>query len=220
MKGVKVLFINEVEHKVGLSKKSIRFYEENGLLTPKRDANNKYRIYEKKDIEKLKVIKFLRELGVPIRELQLLNTNQLSLKDCMIDRIQKIDNATKNYEKVKNMCYEISKSAETFANIDLTKHIEVMNTLNKEGFTMRDVKTNKAKKIREAVLSSCIFGLFFLFLISILSYFQITENSKIPWVIYIFIMTILLLPVIGIIYNLILRIKEINGGEEDEASKY
>ncbi len=214
------MFINEVEHKVGLSKKSIRFYEENGLLTPKRDANNKYRIYEKKDIEKLKVIKFLRELGVPIRELQLLNTNQLSLKDCMIDRIQKIDNATKNYEKVKNMCYEISKSAETFANIDLTKHIEVMNTLNKEGFTMRDVKTNKAKKIRGAVLSSCIFGLFFIFLISILSYFQITENSKIPWVIYIFIITILLLPVIGIIYNLILRIKEINGGEEDEASKY
>ena len=33
-------------------------------------------------------------------------------------------------------------------------------------------------------------------------------------------MTILSFPVIGITYNLILRIKEINKGEEDEASKY
>ena len=34
------MLINEVEHIVGLSKKSIRYYESNGLLTPKRIALN------------------------------------------------------------------------------------------------------------------------------------------------------------------------------------
>ncbi|MDE6142002.1 MAG: MerR family transcriptional regulator, partial [Bacilli bacterium] len=58
------MFINEVCHAVGLTKKSIRFYEENGLLTPKRDNSNDYRIYSQSDIEKLKKIKFLRELNV------------------------------------------------------------------------------------------------------------------------------------------------------------
>ena len=84
-----IMFINEVEHIVGLSKKSIRYYEENGLLNPKRNKNNDYRIYSKEDIEKLKVIKFLRELNVPIRELKLLNEGNLTLQDCMKERIKK-----------------------------------------------------------------------------------------------------------------------------------
>ena len=47
------MFINEVEHLVGLSKKSIRYYEENGLLNPSRNKENDYRIYQEEDIRKL-----------------------------------------------------------------------------------------------------------------------------------------------------------------------
>ena len=54
--------IHEVEHLIGLSKKSIRYYEEHGLLKPKRNQENDYLIYQEEDIKKLKVIKFLREL--------------------------------------------------------------------------------------------------------------------------------------------------------------
>ena len=68
------MLINEVEHIVGLSKKSIRYYEENGLLTPKRNQENDYRIYDEKDIQKLKIIKFLKKLNVPIRELKQLES--------------------------------------------------------------------------------------------------------------------------------------------------
>ena len=182
------MFINEVEHIVGLSKKSIRYYEENGLLNPKRNKENDYRIYDEQDINKLKVIKFLRELGVPIRELKLLSDGKLTLEECMEDRIRKINNEEKNFNKVKNMCLEISKSKSTVDNIDITKYFEKINTLNKEGFTMRELKTNKNKKIRGAILSSLIFSSFFIFLISVISYFQFTENDNIPWLIYIILM--------------------------------
>ena len=94
------MFINEVEHLVGLSKKSIRYYEENGLLNPKRNTENSYRIYDDKDIEKLKVIKFLRELDVPVKELQQLNRGEITLQECMSDRIRKISEQEKNYLKV------------------------------------------------------------------------------------------------------------------------
>ncbi len=53
-----------------------------------------------------------------------------------------------------------------------------------------------------------------------ISYFQFTESTKIPWVIYFIIVLLFGLPLFGIIYNLFLRIKEILKGEEDEASKY
>ena len=41
-----------------------------------------------------------------------------------------------------------------------------------------------------------------------------------PWIVYIVLMVILCFPLVGMIVNLVSRIKEINGGEEDEASKY
>ena len=49
---------------------------------------------------------------------------------------------------------------------------------------------------------------------------QMTEMEKIPWPLFWFLVVLFLFPIIGIIYNLFRRIKEINGGEEDEASKY
>lgn len=214
------MFINEVEHLVGLSKKSIRYYEENGLLNPSRNKENDYRIYQEEDIRKLQVIKFLRELDVPIKDLKSLNEGALTLQECMTDRIQKIEIEENNYQKVKEMCQEISKSKESYQEIDITKYFQEVNKLNKEGFTMRNIKTNKKKKIIGAILSSAIFSLFFLFIAGIITYFQVTEVEKMPWFFYSFLMLLFLFPLIGIIYNLIVRIKEINGGEEDEASKY
>lgn len=214
------MFIHEVEHIVGLSRKSIRYYEENGLLSPLRKKENDYRIYNEKDIQKLKVIKFLRELDVPIRELRKLNEGTLTLEECMRERIQKIEREEENYQKIKSMCEEISKSQETYENIDITSYFQKVNILNKEGFTMRDVKTNKAKKIMGAIFSSVIFSLFFFFMAGMISYFQFTEIEKMPWFFYAFLMMIFVFPLVGIIYNLKVRIKEIKGGEEDEASKY
>lgn len=214
------MFIHEVEHIVGLSKKSIRYYEENGLLSPSRNQENDYRVYSKKDVEKLKVIKFLRELDVPIQDLKRLNDGTLTLQECMKDRIQKIEKEEEIYLKIKEMCLEISKSNESYQSIDITKYFLEVNKLNKEGFTMRNLKTSKRKKIVGAILSSFLFGLFFLFFVGMITYFQMVEADKMPWVLYWFLMVLFAFPVIGIVYNLIVRMKEIKGGEEDEASKY
>ena len=65
-----------------------------------------------------------------------------------------------------------------------------------------------------------VFGSFFLFLLGVISYFQFTEVDKLPWFIYAFFVLLFGLPIVGIIYNLVLRLKVIYGGEEDEASKY
>ena len=212
--------IHEIESKTRLTKKSIRYYEEEGLISPKRNALNDYREYDENDLNTLKLIKFLRELNIPINDIKKLHNNTLTLEECMNDRIKKIDEEQKNYDTIKNMCLEISKSNDSFDTIDITKYFEQINILNKEGFTMRNVKSNKTKKIWGAVFSSFIFTVFFVFLVSIISYFQFTEVDKMPWVLYIFLMAIFVIPIVGIAYNLIIRIKEINGGEEDEASKY
>ncbi|MDE5539448.1 MAG: MerR family transcriptional regulator, partial [Bacilli bacterium] len=214
------MLIKEVEYRVGLTKKSIRYYELEGLLSPKRNLNNDYREYSEEDINTLKLIKFLRELNVPISDIKKLKNNKLSLSTCMNDRIAKITEEEKNYNLIKNMCYEISKSHDNFASIDISKYSKVMNVLNKKGFTMRDVSKNHHKKILGAILSSLAFSAIFIALAGTITYFEFTEVEAIPIPIYLIIMFILCFPVLGIVINLIKRIAEIKGGEEDEASKY
>ena len=214
------MLIQEVEHQVGLSKKSIRFYEENGLLTPVRDAKNDYRQYSDEDIQKLKVIKFLRELGVSIRELRMLNNKEISLDEVLEERIKKIDEEKKNYEQVKNMCLEIIQKHESYESLDINEKFEQISILNKGGFTLRNIKTNKRKKIMGAIISSLLFSLIFLLVVGVITYFEFFSGEPIPIFVYLFLIIIFLLPVMAVLYNLVIRIKEILGGEEDEASKY
>ena len=49
--------INEVEAAVGVTKKNIRFYEEEGLISPRREPGNGYRSYSEADVERLRRIK-------------------------------------------------------------------------------------------------------------------------------------------------------------------
>ena len=67
--------IKQVEELVGITKKNIRFYEEQGLLNPGR-AENGYREYSSDDVQRLKQIKFLRKLGVPIEEIRRVLTGE------------------------------------------------------------------------------------------------------------------------------------------------
>ncbi|OGD08730.1 hypothetical protein A2397_04185 [Candidatus Amesbacteria bacterium RIFOXYB1_FULL_44_23] len=54
----------------GLSPKTIRFYEESGVITPATRGENGYRAYTQKSIEELKVLKYARDLGLPLSEIK------------------------------------------------------------------------------------------------------------------------------------------------------
>jgi DNA-binding transcriptional MerR regulator len=57
-----MLLIGELSQKTGVSAKTIRYYEEIGLLPPTRRADNGYRIYGEADVEQLAFIKSARAL--------------------------------------------------------------------------------------------------------------------------------------------------------------
>lgn len=61
--------IKDIEKLTGLSQRSIRLYEEKGLINPSRDEDNQYRSYSDDDLEKLKMIRVLRYLDFSIDEI-------------------------------------------------------------------------------------------------------------------------------------------------------
>lgn len=64
------LTIGRVEKEVGLPAKTIRFYEEIGLIAPTKRLANGYRVYEPRQTEELRLIKYARDLGLPITEIK------------------------------------------------------------------------------------------------------------------------------------------------------
>ena len=82
-KAVTAVKINEVEALVGISKKNIRFYEEEGLLCPQRNSENGYRNYSDADVDVLMKIKFLRKLGLPLDEIRALQQGRLTVADAL-----------------------------------------------------------------------------------------------------------------------------------------
>lgn len=55
------LRIQEVASELGLTTRSIRYYEELGLLSPAGRSDGSYRLYDASDVERLRFIKGLRD---------------------------------------------------------------------------------------------------------------------------------------------------------------
>lgn len=100
----------------GVSTRTLRYYDQIGLLCPARIAANDYRIYGKKEVDLLQQILFYRELGVSLKEIhQILNDpdfdkaraleshlSALLLRKKQIERL--IDNVTKTIGSLKGEC--------------------------------------------------------------------------------------------------------------------
>lgn len=62
--------INKLAKLAGVSTRTLRYYNEFGLLVPARLSSNGYRIYGQKEVDRLQQILFYRELGVPLEEIR------------------------------------------------------------------------------------------------------------------------------------------------------
>ena len=78
--------IKELEQRTGMPRANIRYYEEEGLLTPKRLGNG-YRDYAKEDVRTLEKIKLLRSLQLDIGTIRLLQQGKLTLKQAMFNQL-------------------------------------------------------------------------------------------------------------------------------------
>lgn len=62
--------IGHISKLVGLPAKTIRFYENEGVITPAHRLENGYRAYSDESIEELKLLKYARDLGLPLSEIK------------------------------------------------------------------------------------------------------------------------------------------------------
>jgi DNA-binding transcriptional MerR regulator len=87
LKGDDWMKINEVMKETGLTKKAIYYYENEGLINPRKDPENNYRNYTKEEVRKLIIINILRRLDVPIKAISDIIRNSVSVKDILKEHL-------------------------------------------------------------------------------------------------------------------------------------
>lgn len=105
----KILTIGELAKITGLNPKTIRYYEDLGLIAPER-AQNGYRIFRAKHehdllfIKRAKMLGFtLTEIGVVLQDVQsgLCLTAKKQIKDLISEKMAEIDNQVNELNELK-----------------------------------------------------------------------------------------------------------------------
>ncbi len=64
-----LLQIGQVAERTGLSLRTIRFYEETGLVLPTARSEGGFRLYSDSDVDRLEVIRRMKPLGFTLEEM-------------------------------------------------------------------------------------------------------------------------------------------------------
>ena len=212
--------IQQVEELVGITKKNIRFYEEQGLLSPGR-AENGYREYGQADVGRLKQIKLLRKLAVPIEDIRGVLQGVVSLDGCLTWQLREFDRQRESLSAMEGMTKELlSRPNVTLSDLDAEECLERIERLEKEGQSFMDVSKRDVhrKKATGAILGAAI--VIALILPALIGILWANGQSPLPIPALIAIVAVPIVVIACIVAVLIQRIKEIKGGEEDEAAQY
>jgi len=104
--------IKEAEALSGVSSRNIRFYEKKGLLKPQRNRENDYRVYSEEDIERLKLIRMLRMVDMPLEQILDITQGRLSLQSAAAMQMEKLEEQIKHLKTALQFCEELSESSE------------------------------------------------------------------------------------------------------------
>lgn len=214
--------INEVEALVGITKKNIRFYEEQGLLTPRRNVENGYREYGEEDVKVLKQIKLLRKLGVSLDEIRLMQNGTHTLGDGMRRHLVSLEREKQNVEQSIRLCQELRGEEVPLSALNTKVILERMEELEKEGTSFQNMHK---QDVRIRYIAPIVVTILTIGLITALCVFLFWACQEAPqdappaWFLGIVVMTFLSVGV-GVVLALTQRIREIGKGEIDDARYY
>lgn len=88
--------INEAAKLAGTSVRTLRYYEEMGLISPERDEENNYRDYDEAAVQRVRLIRAYRELQFSLEEIHaILNADRMTRDRILEKQISVLENKRK-----------------------------------------------------------------------------------------------------------------------------
>ena len=215
--------INEVEALVGVTRRNIRFYEKEGLLTPARNSQNGYREYGEAEVEQLRRIKLLRKLGVPLDEIRRLQGGTGTVADGMRRHLVTLEREQKDLEQSMVFCRRLKEQEVKLSDLDAQIWLEEMETMERTGTTFQNKQRGdfRVKRYVPAVVAAIVMIVLMIGLIGLVLWaFQTDPAGAPPVTVAVLIIAIPAVIIFGVVLAFVQRWRELRGGEEDEARKY
>ena len=114
--------IREIEALSGLPRANIRYYEAEGLITPRR-AENGYRDYSQADADTLLRIKLLRALGLTIEQLKTLACGEAALDAVLAERLQAMQQEQHALGRAEQVAEQLRQAKVDYQTLDAERYL-------------------------------------------------------------------------------------------------
>lgn len=131
--------IKQAEALSGITRRNIRFYEQEGMISPSRNQENDYREYSDEDIQKLKLIRALRMVDMPLDDIRNILAGQTELSKAAAEQEARLKLKTQELETAIYFCRE-------FRNLNGTAPGDIDKVLSK-----MEAPENKKKLFKQWV---------------------------------------------------------------------
>ena len=214
--------INEVEALVGITRKNIRFYESEGLLSPRRNSENGYRDYGEAEVETLRRIKLLRKLGVPLEEIRQMQSGAHTVGDGMRRHLVSLERERGNLDQAIRLCGRLTDRQERLGDLDAGSILKEMEAMEQSGATFQnkqrqDVRIRYVAPVAITVLMLLLMG----GIAGLILWLTALSAEEAPPAFMLAI--IALIPLVisgGVVLALLQRIREIWRGAIEDAQNY
>ena len=215
--------INEVEARVGITKKNIRFYEAQGLLSPRRNSENGYRDYGPDEVETLRRIKLLRKLGLSLEEIRQMQSGAHTVGDGMRRHLVTLERERRNLDRAMELCAALTTREERLDDLDAGALLDEMARMEREGTTFQDKQRGDIRPLRYVVPGAITLLTVLLMagLIALILWgFSIDTEEAPPLPLLIVLIAIPGSVILGVVLALVQRVRELGRGEMDDARQY
>ena len=215
--------INEVENLIGMTKKNIRFYEEQGLIAPSRNKDNGYRSYDEVDVRQLEQIMLFRKLDVPIEEIRSMQNGGTTVADCIKRHLITLQRKKSNLSQAIEICNNLIDCEILLSDFNAHNLLKEMNEMENKGTSFNNVKKKdiKTATYAGAIVATAIIIIFSLGMLFLFQWaFTVSPEEAPPMWFVVGLCLFFVACIVGAIISLIQRFGEIKKGEIEDAKKY
>ena len=159
-------------------------------------------------------------MGVSIEDIKAVLEEKRKLSDVLSNQIEAFEKEKENISHMENLIDVMLSGEIDISNLAIDHWLDQMEQMEKEGTSFVNISKEDIHMRKKAGAIAGASVILILLLIGIIAGVWGNYYEHMPIGIFIFLIAFPLTAIVGLVIALIGRMKEIEGGEEDEASKY
>ena len=174
-------------------------------------------------MERLRRIKLLRKLDVPLAEIRQMLEGECTLADGMTRQLERLNTRRADLNEAVGFCTLLQKEPVSLNELDVEQTLARLAAKEEQGVTFVDIEQvdRKAERIKGALVGAGLFTAIMLLTIGIMAWsFCVDPQDVPPLPLLVVLFGIPAACIIGTLKVLVDRLKEIGKGEEDAYRNY